>query len=195
MNLKWNGKNPAKKKRGLTRGILRHTQVHVCADLTLLHPHVSVFKSIHESICISIHPLSNRPFIRYPAIHSFMQSTSLSSQPTHTPLIQWLTLHRLDQYSLKWHHCKHLGTMASCLFVQSISKVPRPYRPLTHMSSPFPTAYMITAKSREGAQKKVKKGEKKRKKGIEQWASCRHTTIGAVAHAQLPVMTQDYWIL
>lgn len=72
-----------------------------------VHPWINpyIHPSIHPFIIqLPIHPLSNHPFI-----HSVKQP---SSQPTHTPLIHWLTLHWTDRYSLKLHRCKCLGTMA-----------------------------------------------------------------------------------
>lgn len=94
--------------------IFRTIQVHLCADPTpvpSMHPSLSL--PMNQSIYSSIHPFIMQPPIHSLSNHPFIHAVKqLSSQPTHTPLIQWLTLHWVDQYSLKWYSCKCLGTMA-----------------------------------------------------------------------------------
>lgn len=88
------------------------TYLTVCISLHI-HPWINPY--MHPSIIQpSIHPLSSGPFI-----HAVNQP---SSRPTHTPLIQWLTLHWVNRYSLEWHHCKRLGRMAGRCLCTSCSR-------------------------------------------------------------------------
>lgn len=152
-------------------------QTHLSSCFDRPDAAVSSCVSLHilPSVCPSIihpslHPLSNHPFI-----HVVNQP---SSRPTHTPLIQWLTLHWggsiLSWMASLWA-LRHNG---QALFVQFISKVARPCGALTRVNSLFSSTYVITAKQKRG--------------GIKQRASCTHAPKGAVVHAKLLVMTHDY---
>lgn len=84
--------------RAVDRQIQIQSHTKECRQLKYLDPHKFRFGQTwhccHPSL--PIHPLSIRPFICYPTIHSFMQSTSLpADQPTHHwsndwPCTRWI---------------------------------------------------------------------------------------------------------
>lgn len=142
--------------------------------------HQSTNPTVNQSIYLSIHPLSNHPFICYPTIHSFIQSTSLlAGKPTHHwsndwPCNGWINT-LLNGIIVSAY--RHNGQV---LFVQFISKVAKLCRAITWANSSFSSTYMVATK-----RKKWSAG-----KGTEQWVPFTHVAQWPV-HAKLFVMTQD----
>lgn len=131
------------------------TQVHVWMDTAVPSMHHYTNPTMNQSIYPPIHPLSNHPFICYPTIHSFIQSTSLpAGQPTHHwsndwPCNRWINT-LLNGIIVSTY--RHNGQV---LFVQFISKVAKLCRVLTWVNSPFSSTYMAATKRKDGVLEKV----------------------------------------
>lgn len=116
-------------------------------------PHTSSScPSINQSIYPTVHSSATQP-----SIHSCSQP---AFQLTHPHTIDPMIDPALGGSILSWMaSLKALRHNGLSLFVQFISKVARPCRALTRVNSPFSSAYMITAKRKEGALKKALSSE------------------------------------